>query len=90
MNSNTVCSISVNIPVTAIPVKVTNIQNPHVMRIFEIKEYFEKLDRINRKLLSFVKSKKFLKGKSSTQDPKIGDVGIYSISFDLQYEVNWM
>jgi len=54
------------------------------MRAYEIEKYYEKLDDINKKLLSFVNSNHFLRGKSDTQDPKIGDVStVYIVLFKL-------
>jgi len=47
------------------------------MRAYEVKKYYEKLDNINKELLSFVNSNNFLKRKGDAQsDPKIGDVSI--------------
>jgi len=69
------------IPATAVPIKVINMQSPYVMRAYEIEKYCEKLENINKELLSFVNSNNFLKKKGDAQDPKIGDVSIaYSVS----------
>ncbi|XP_050453768.1 putative ATP-dependent RNA helicase TDRD12 isoform X2 [Cataglyphis hispanica] len=62
-----------DIPTTIIAIKVTNIRNPYIIRIYEIKQYPEKLDRIQRKLLSFMKTEDYLKGKHNAENPKVGD-----------------
>ncbi|XP_029663616.1 putative ATP-dependent RNA helicase TDRD12 isoform X3 [Formica exsecta] len=61
------------IPTTVIGIKVTSIQNPHIIRVYEIKQYADKLDRIQRKLLSFMKTEDFLKEKHNVENPKVGD-----------------
>lgn len=66
------------IPTTVIGIKVTSIQNPHIIRVYEIKQYADKLDRIQRKLLSFMKTEDFLKEKHNVENPKVGDVSFIS------------
>lgn len=50
------------------------------MRAYEIKQHADKLDKIQRKLMSFVKTEDYVKGKYNTKNPKIGDVSfIYTL-----------
>lgn len=67
-------SISDSIPTTGTAIKVTNIQNPYIMRAYEIKQYAVKLDKVQRKLMSFMKTEDYLKGKYNAKDPKVGDI----------------
>lgn len=62
------------IPTTVTAIKVLSIRNPYVMRAYEIKQHAEKLDRIQRKLISFMKTEDYLNGKHNAEDPKVGDV----------------
>jgi len=62
------------IPTTVTTIKVTTIQHPHMIRAYEIQQHADKLDRIQRKLLSFMKTEDYLRGKYNVQNPKVDDV----------------
>lgn len=50
------------------------------MRAYEIKQYAVKLDKVQRKLMSFMKTEDYLKGKYNAKDPKVGDVSfVYTL-----------
>ncbi|XP_025265669.1 putative ATP-dependent RNA helicase TDRD12 isoform X2 [Camponotus floridanus] len=68
------------IPTTVTPIKVTTIKSPYIMRAYEIQQHTDKLDKIQRKLLSFMKTEEYLRGEYNVQNPKVGDVVIVQSS----------
>lgn len=61
------------LPPTATIIKVTNVLTPYIIRIYEVKQYNEKLNSINKKLL---KEEKMLNSTEECIKPKIGDVSL--------------
>lgn len=59
------------LPSTATVIKITNILTPYIVRIYEVKDYNEKLNSINKKLL---KEEKTFHSIEKDIEPKIGDV----------------
>lgn len=62
------------IPATARAIKITNIQDPYIMKAYEIEKHVDNIDKIGRKLLEYAKTDDFFKRKNDTTHPKIGDV----------------
>ena len=61
------------LPPTATIIKVTNVLTPYVIRIYEVKQYNERLNSINKKLF---KKEKTLGSTEECIEPKIGDVSL--------------
>lgn len=59
------------LPSTATVIKITNILTPYIVRIYEVKDYNEKLNSINKKLL---KEEKTFHSTEKDVEPKIGYV----------------
>lgn len=64
------------LPSTIAAVKVTNLLTPYIVRVCETRHYDEKLNSINKKLLS---RKEIFSNADSDTEPKIGDVRLVSI-----------
>lgn len=61
------------LPPTATIIKVTNVLTPYVIRIYELKQYNERLNSINKKLL---RKEKTLNNTEECIEPKMGDVSL--------------
>jgi len=66
--------ISDIIPTTAKAIQIRNVQNPYIMSACEVEKCKETLYTIQEKLLNFMKTDDFLKGKYDKKDAEIGDV----------------
>ncbi|KAL6261063.1 hypothetical protein P5V15_008590 [Pogonomyrmex californicus] len=62
------------IPITAKAIKIKNVQNPCIMRVYEIENHTETLRKIEKKLLNFMQTDDFLKKKYNENDVKIDDM----------------
>lgn len=70
------------IPDTAEAIKIRNVQNPYIMRVYEVKNYKETLYKIHERLLNFMKTNDFLKGTYNEKDARNGDVS-FTVAFEL-------
>ncbi|KAK1137221.1 hypothetical protein K0M31_001743 [Melipona bicolor] len=68
------------LPPTATIIKVTNVLTPYIIRIYEVKQYNERLNSINKKLL---KKEKTLNSTEECIEPKIGDTVITCNKLDM-------
>ncbi|XP_043604134.1 putative ATP-dependent RNA helicase TDRD12 isoform X3 [Bombus pyrosoma] len=68
------------LPSTATVIKITNILTPYIVRIYEVKDYNEKLNSINKKLL---KEEKTFHSIEKDIEPKIGDTVIVYNRLDI-------
>ncbi|CAK9807417.1 Putative ATP-dependent RNA helicase TDRD12 [Anthophora plagiata] len=76
------------LPSTAIAVKVTNILTPYIVRIYEIKHYNEKLNLINKQLLT--KRERFNNIKKLSE-PNVGDAVIVHNKSDIAIDLpGWL
>lgn len=70
------------IPATAKAIKIRNVQNPYIMRAYEVENYQGTFYKIHERLLNFMKTNDFLEGTYNEKDARIGDVS-FTVAFEL-------
>nr|XP_012143302.1 PREDICTED: putative ATP-dependent RNA helicase TDRD12 isoform X2 [Megachile rotundata] len=87
MDDQSLFNEGTTIPSTATLIQVTNILTPYIIRVYEVKNYEERLHSISKKLL--IKKGALLNNNTVPIEPKLGDMVIVCSKLDIKLDT-WL